>query len=109
MNEYNHTDFECVICLDQLEEQHKIRLMCDHELHEDCLKLLLNENEICLCPICRKFIGMYNIPRDITNHQTSSVNSYKVRFMIICIYFCFAFCSFIYIQYMYLSNKLAND
>ena len=99
-------DQECVICLDHLEEEHTIRLMCDHEIHTDCLKQLLTENEMCLCPICRKFIGTRTI---CYTQQDPFLNSYKVRVFIVCSYFCLVFCSFVYIQYLYYTHQVLND
>lgn len=56
-NDENPTD-PCPICLDNLTT--KTVTSCNHEFHEACLDLWMNEeNEF--CPICRERIPLYSI------------------------------------------------
>lgn len=62
---------ECVVCLENLETNNTVRLMCDHELHIQCLHELLSntQEEYTLCPICRKLLCTHrNVTKYISFH-----------------------------------------
>lgn len=43
---------QCCICLDDINENNKIKLKCNHEFHLNCI-LINNKNS---CPLCRQII-----------------------------------------------------
>jgi len=48
---------KCTICLDQCKTY--IKLKCTHIFHFKCIKKWARESNY--CPICRKFMGYYNL------------------------------------------------
>lgn len=51
-------DFECPICLEQLEES-VILKPCEHKIHKNCLQALVkNSTDPYKCPLCRTNISI---------------------------------------------------
>lgn len=47
----------CSVCLDNIKENDKIILECNHVFHKDCIKKLNNF----ICPLCRSNINIKKI------------------------------------------------
>jgi hypothetical protein len=72
MTELNVNE-ECVICLENLDTCDTVRLMCDHQLHIQCLHGLLSntKEKYTLCPICRKLLCThYNVTKYISFYKS---------------------------------------
>ena len=45
---------DCSICFDEIKEEDKKKINCNHVFHKDCLSpWLVNENT---CPLCRQTV-----------------------------------------------------
>jgi len=74
---------ECVICLEVLDMNSTVQLMCGHKLHTTCLKRIIHVHDtISTCPLCRKFIAY-----SFTQQGSTQITKTVCKYLIFWIYF----------------------
>ncbi len=112
----NNTN-ECVVCLEEMDGFSSVapvvRLMCEHEFHQQCLCALIRDarDDLVTCPVCRKFVTFRTSLQCSHNQRTLETPTQYMRgFYLLGVYCLLITLSFVYLQFVYenVSSETTN-
>lgn len=99
---------ECVVCLEEMDGFSSVapvvRLMCEHEFHQKCLRALIRDarDDLVTCPVCRKFVTFRTSSRcSHDQRMLETTTQYTRGFYLLGVYCLLITLSFVYLQFVY--------